>query len=298
MKQVIFLVLVLTCCVFTTLVYAQTSWQEHLKAVVEAERAFAKLSETQGIHDAFMTYLAEDSTVFRPRPTSGRPAYEKSANVPKALLWWPIFADAALSGDIGYTTGPWEYRNEGKGEPTGYGQYVTIWKKQADGSWRVRADIGIGHPKSDNLPTKVSFPENVPGDLPQKIDAEAARAAIAAADQAFLTASMSDGIVSAFQAYAAQSVRLYRVGLLPLVGLEASMAELSKKPGYLTWKPEVTEVAQSGELGFSYRIAEFRSEKTAADPEELRSYLRIWKRQPDGKWKIVLDIATVIPPGK
>ena len=55
----------------------------------------------------------------------------------------------AASGDMGFTTGPWEAKGDINDEkPSGYGHFVTVWKKQADGSWKFVVDLGISHPQS------------------------------------------------------------------------------------------------------------------------------------------------------
>ena len=73
------------------------------------------------------------------------------------LNWAPEFADIAVSGDLGYTTGPWEFRRSPKDAPVAFGHYVTLWRKQNNGAWKVEVDIGIGHDKFA-LPDKVESP--------------------------------------------------------------------------------------------------------------------------------------------
>jgi len=50
----------------------------------------------------------------------------------------------AASGDLGYAVGTWQLTGKSrKGEPVSLtGKYMTVWKKQADGSWKVVADMG------------------------------------------------------------------------------------------------------------------------------------------------------------
>lgn len=53
-------------------------------------------------------------------------------------------AFASEAGDLGYTLGTWRstrYTAEGRGQVI-TGKYVTIWRKQADGSWKVVFDGG------------------------------------------------------------------------------------------------------------------------------------------------------------
>ena len=52
-----------------------------------------------------------------------------------------------LDGDIAYETGKYSYAFQSKGQPvTEEGRYVTIWKRQGDGSWKIIMDMGV--PKS------------------------------------------------------------------------------------------------------------------------------------------------------
>lgn len=61
-----------------------------------------------------------------------------------SLEWEPYSADIAASGDLGYTVGRYTSRGPGEGdaEVVSHGLYVTIWRRQADGSWKVAMDLG------------------------------------------------------------------------------------------------------------------------------------------------------------
>ena len=55
--------------------------------------------------------------------------------------------DLWLDGDMAYETGKYSYKFQEKGQPvTEEGRYVTIWKRQSDGSWKIVTDMGV--PKS------------------------------------------------------------------------------------------------------------------------------------------------------
>jgi len=57
------------------------------------------------------------------------------------LTWQATSAYVAEAGDLGYTIGTYELSFEQDGAPVvDVGKYVTIWKKQADGSWKVLVD--------------------------------------------------------------------------------------------------------------------------------------------------------------
>lgn len=60
------------------------------------------------------------------------------------LTWSPVAADISASGDLGYTYGTFEFRAKDKDgkETVDHGKYMSVWKKQADGSWKVAVDMG------------------------------------------------------------------------------------------------------------------------------------------------------------
>jgi uncharacterized protein (TIGR02246 family) len=51
---------------------------------------------------------------------------------------WPV-------DDLAYETGTWSYSYTPKGKParTIGGRYVTTWKRQADGGWKIQSDLGV-----------------------------------------------------------------------------------------------------------------------------------------------------------
>jgi|SRR5580765_4523285 len=49
-----------------------------------------------------------------------------------------------LDGDTAYETGKYKYEYTEKGKPgVDEGRYVTIWKRQKDGSWKLAMDMGV-----------------------------------------------------------------------------------------------------------------------------------------------------------
>jgi uncharacterized protein (TIGR02246 family) len=49
-----------------------------------------------------------------------------------------------LDGDTAYETGKYKYEYKEKGKPAAdEGRYVTIWKRQKDGSWKLSMDMGV-----------------------------------------------------------------------------------------------------------------------------------------------------------
>ena len=118
----------------------------------DLEARFAKdVSERGGA--AFADWFAEDGVALGNgvAPLVGRVAIAKSASwSPKAyqLTWTPTDATMGPSGDIGYTWGHFEgHSKDANGNPvTTSGRYITIWRKQPDGNWKVILDAGANEP--------------------------------------------------------------------------------------------------------------------------------------------------------
>src|SRR5437667_8138838 len=170
--------------------------QANRLAVVEAERAFARAAATKGTRDAFLEFLAGDGIIFQPGPVNGRQFWQARASRKGLLSWEPIFADVSLVGDMGYTTGPYEFRPDGAADkPIAFGQYFTVWKKQSDGLWRVALDRGTSNPQPSGPIAPLQFPKDE-WPVTKKVDVYAAtgRALLLNLEAEFSNASSSQGI--------------------------------------------------------------------------------------------------------
>ena len=96
--------------------------KSELDGLIEAERAFARLSLEKGSRDAFLANLSDESILFRPGPVPGKQWMEKSEAVTTQLSWQPEFADISSAADLGFTTGPWEFRRTPQESPAAYGR--------------------------------------------------------------------------------------------------------------------------------------------------------------------------------
>ena len=59
------------------------------------------------------------------------------------LTWHSNNAGAARAGDLAYTSGTYQWKLKGASGKglVDKGKYLTVWKKQADGSWKVLFDM-------------------------------------------------------------------------------------------------------------------------------------------------------------
>jgi ketosteroid isomerase-like protein len=149
--------------------------------VIAAERAFAAASLKDGYHAAFAAAFMADGVVFDPVPVSAR---EKHADKPRAsatLAWGPAWAAVSTAGDLGFTSGPWEYRASGEGAPPpSTGWFFTAWRKQSDGAWKVEADLGVTASLKYAAPTEVENALAIPPGRPPPSDRVERRRGLAA----------------------------------------------------------------------------------------------------------------------
>ena len=118
----------------------------------DLEAKFAKdVAERGGA--AFADWFAEDGVALGNGavPLIGKVAIARSATwSPKVyeLTWDPRDAMMGPSGDMGYTWGHYEgHSKDANGNAvTTSGRYMTIWRKQKDGSWKVVLDAGSTEP--------------------------------------------------------------------------------------------------------------------------------------------------------
>jgi len=122
--------------------------------MVSAERAFAADAIARSTREAFVAALADDGLVFAPGPSNGKRVWEARPVDKNRLEWAPAVAEVSASGDLGYTSGPWRFTPAGAETPATTGQFFTVWKKQADGKWKVLIDLGVSG-------AATAFPEKV-----------------------------------------------------------------------------------------------------------------------------------------
>lgn len=118
-------------------------------AIREADIAWSEAQGARGL-EGMMAYYTDDPIMLAPNVPMAvgkeaiRKAFAPNFDIPGfSAKWRPSKIEVARSGDIAYAIGTYEATmNDPNGNPvTDKGKYVEIWKKQADGSWKVAADM-------------------------------------------------------------------------------------------------------------------------------------------------------------
>lgn len=103
--------------------------------------------------EGFASWFAEDGVALGngEAPLIGKVAIAKSANwSPQIyqLVLTPTDALMGPSGDMGYVWGHFEgHSKDANGNPVETsGRYITIWRRQPDGNWKLILDAGANEP--------------------------------------------------------------------------------------------------------------------------------------------------------
>lgn len=293
MKKLICLTLLL---VFVSLGFSQQAKEKSaLQTMVNTELAFAKMAAEQGIRPSFMAFIADDGILFRPGPVKGKqwmvdhplPASDKQP----LLSWYPSVADMARAGDMGYTTGPWEFKADvHDAKAVAFGNFLTVWKRQADGSWKFAIDLGISNPQPDKPIALWQVPKNYKeSDKIKPANVSALQAELRDRDSEFSSASAASGAQKAFASFAADDVRTLRNEHAPFIGKAAAAVVLPANSSVWTWEPAFADVSGSGDLGYTYGTYRIASKDSPSKILESGNYYRIWKKQGN-KWLAVTDL--------
>lgn len=268
---------------------AQAQTPSTYDAVIEAERAFARQSVQTSIEAALLANSTPTALVAdNGKLTNAQNLWRSRTSKPgRKLTWYPALGDVAQSGDLGYTTGPWNLLQNDR--PQAAGEYVTVWRKQLDGKWKFAVNMSIERigaapapvaavPRPKLLPA-VAVPSTAPANVVLDVDSKFAAAEL-----------LKPGL--AYQQSLSTEARLYRSGLSMMHGA-AAVANMKNLDGGYVFTASTGYLAAAGDLG--YVVGTLHRPAGGKHPEENGSYLRIWRREADAGWRIVLEMFNMIP---
>jgi ketosteroid isomerase-like protein len=254
--------------------------QADLQKLVETEHAFARMAADKGNKPSFLAYMTDDALVFTPQKTNAKQFW--TARQPRTgtlLSWAPNFADISGNGALGYTTGNWEFRANAKDEtPAGFGDFITLWSRQPDGTYKWIIDIGVEHGKPDKYSTEWTSSKNAVAGAKEKIK-------IAPLETSeFFQLATTKGLARAYEKFADDNVRACREGKLPILGKKNVIKILKDDKAAFSFAKRGVVF---GSDDVSYTLTEY--ERKLGEKVEKGNYLQIWKFY-GGKWHIVLEI--------
>lgn len=125
---------------------------------------------------------------------------------------------------------------------------------------------------------------------------EKLRQEIINADISMSDLAVKEGFFRALGQYASDEFVKLNEGTYPVIGKKEFDELYKDKPGSktLTWKPVKAEVAQSGELGYTWGNWKLVLQDTTV----YGNYFTVWKKQSDNSWKMALDGGNSTPAPK
>jgi ketosteroid isomerase-like protein len=124
-----------------------------LEAIRSADSDFSRDAAKFGTGEAFGRYAAEDAQIFSGPGEfiSGPRAITQSfgpTTTKNSLVWHPVHGEVSAAGDLGFTVGNAVFTGEREdGAPlVRHSKYLTVWKRQRDGTWRYVVDGGSARP--------------------------------------------------------------------------------------------------------------------------------------------------------
>lgn len=244
--------------------------------VVAAERAFAADGLALGVQASFLKHSAPDGIVLAPEPLLARAVFGEPRPKGRVLVWWPLWAGIARSGDLGFTTGP--YTADGK--PGGY--YFTVWARQPDGSWKWLFD---GGPPSDQTGAAPQGSDVAYARLSAKQAGSPAKAMdqVMKAEVALHAAAKTD-VKAAFLAAVAEDGRIVGSRARPPASRAELEAELATRAASVAFTPLGGQASSAGDMAWTYGVAKW----TADGAEQRGHYVRIWRNDQPG-WRLLFD---------
>jgi ketosteroid isomerase-like protein len=229
--------------------------------LVEADQSLKSAIQQRGVAQAFAGVLLEEAKLLVDGQglVSGRSSALEALKDAAPFSWTLARADVSLDARLGYSFG-W----------TANGHYAAVWRRKG-GDWKLAVFLRKPAAAQDVAPPAWFVPFR--GEREAR---PSAAHTVSAADTAFAALAKRSGPQAAFTTYAAEdAVQLSRTMIF---GREAIHRLFDGAPA-LEWGPVVEDAAP--DLG--YTIGSFTAGAARGN------YLTIWRLEPDGSWRYVLD---------
>jgi len=259
----------------------------------EAERNFARASVMIGRNAAFAENFADESVLFTDRwITNGKQVSKERKASPIVLKWEPEFMDISASRDFGISTGPWEVQEYRPNTPSLFtGYFLTVWKRQPDGVWKVILDGGSTTPPVKDKLHIFSYPDGADKVLPNPpvMKPEALRKELFDRENQVLAEWKKSPFPSPYSSFLEPQARMQFSGHLPSSDTDTISVLIARLNKSMIWKTTGAGAASSGDLGFTYGLLEVPGEAKGT----IGHYVRIWKKHPGTYWKIFLEMLNI-----
>ena len=256
-----------------------------LPRMVATERAFAAATEHIGVRDGFLTFFADDAVSLDPGASGASAAVSRAKDglvklpptklpVLSRLMWEPYTGQISEDGTLGWLSGPYVILNQLSKEIDRKGAYFSVWKRQADGTYRVWLDEGVALPDVWSGAGEFrAAPAPDPG------TAGAQGESLDDAERAVATGGES------WAARLAVSVRLHREGTMPMDGRDAVRQWAAAAWTTVRYTSLRAERAASGDLAVTLG----GYDAVSSSGPQHGTWVRVWHRDVTNRWRIVFE---------
>ena len=261
--------LVVICLCISFRVCAQDVTQ-----VINAEKAFAAYALEHNTKEAFLKYMDSTGVVFgKGKPQNAIEVWKANKVSPIKLLWTPAFAGISISGDLGFTTGPWEAKRSLNDTALAAGEFSSVWKKNSTGEWKNIVDLGNDFSMPAYPVQKIKTAPTVKTKAPARMEA-------LEIDRDFIKVYSEKG-PAAFLNFLMNDTWLNMGGHQPYASAPEHKKVIGEIPAGLIMHPLGGGLSAAHDIAYVYGSTDFGG--------KTENYLRVWQHTFSG-WKIILQV--------
>jgi ketosteroid isomerase-like protein len=259
-------------------------FSSELQSMVDAENAFAKYSKEKNTRDAFLAYLTDSTVLFdKNGPIKGKKSWAERSPDNSLLFWYPLFVGISKNGDLGFSTGPWEWSpTKETAKPEAHGYYATVWQK-FPGGWKMAVDIGAPTPGPGSK--TIGLHASNPHAIKEKSSGETTNKGLLALDKNYSEKLTREGVGFLQKDFSTEAM-IIRPGSFPDYYPFKNLSSRGQKLKFLSMGGDT---ASSKDLAYVFGRVEYESMKNGAASLVNAGFLRVWMIE-NGEWKIILDV--------
>ena len=262
------------------------------ESLLKADRDLSVATLKKGIRAAFADVMADDAyLLYEGAPVVGGKADVIGLLSSQPVLttlrvkWLALVVTTSEDGTLGATWGVTTIASPNDSVGPRFGKYINTWRRASNGTWQLAAHVDMGLTDA-----KLVMPKEMktPG-----FDANVGKGApFAKADADFSKAAGAGGAPAAFGEFAASDAMTLPGSGEIVVGPAAIKSRMAESPAAAAkweWHPVYSEGSSSGDFGYTIGEAVITPPGATPDKAFKSKYLTIWRRQPDGSIRYIVD---------
>lgn len=267
---------------YSALAVAQTTAK--VSKVIEAEANFNKVVASKGIKDGFIAVTDAEGFIFKPQPVKITDFYASIDKQPGTLKREAKFARISANGDLAFTAGPYTYQNGKSEDDKVYGDYVSLWRADANNKLKLLIDLGIQHPEPVEKQL-TDFKDSDAKTVKETKDPFNGKSIIVSTDKTF-NFSLTKSEMAAYKEFLSPEGRYYFPGFEPMTGTDKVLKFINNQAINIAAETSGAGRSTSGDLAYSYGKATIKKGNVV----NHYHYVRIWEVDAKHKWNILLEV--------